>query len=413
MLFGDDYKEFIREHRNDNPARLRLRFHGDPRPWLPFAINNIAALRKAGKFRLHDGKDFTPGIIPLEVSAQQSTSADIALLHANLAKDSHSVLDMTFGLGMDARMLSLHPARKILGFDLNEILAEAANENFREIRAVEIRHGDSVKFLKEYDGAPFDLIFIDPARRGKEGERLFNLHDCQPDLIDILPLLKAKSHRIMAKLSPMLDITQTIRDLPGVSEIHVVEENGECKELLAVINSVEADRKASAVPVIFIDRFTGNGFRQFTFTRHDETSASEKLSGTGNLSMHLPQAGEYLFEPSSATMKAAPFNLLSERLDVCALHPNTHIYTSPEDAVEFPGARYEIIESTSLSSSALKRLGKSIGQADIAVRNLKGFTPETLRKRLKIKQGGNLRLYALSVATPDGTIPALILVKPA
>lgn len=47
MEFNQEYLDFVRENAAADPATLRLRFHKDPRPWLPLAINNIAALKKA------------------------------------------------------------------------------------------------------------------------------------------------------------------------------------------------------------------------------------------------------------------------------------------------------------------------------------------------------------------------------
>lgn len=400
MEFSDEYLDFVRANAGEDPATLRLRHHGDPREWVALAINNIAALKKGRKFQL-DGADLTPEVIPFEVSAQQATSARIALLHANLAGSARDVLDMTFGLGMDARMMAMDRARHILGFDLREELVWAARRNFREFPNVEIRLGDSVEFLKGYCGARFDLVFIDPARRGTAGERLYNLHDCAPDLVAILPLIKRHSRKLMAKLSPMLDVTQTIRDLPGISVLHVVEEGNECKELLAI-----ADFGHDTItPGIVIDRLVNGELRQFSFNREEERTAVA-------LPCKVPVVGEYLLEPSAATMKAAPFNLLSSRLGVSPLHPNTHLYLSETPPQDFPGGCHEITGVFPLSSSNIKHMRDRVKKADIAVRNLKGFTPDGLRKRMKIDQGGDHRLYAVTAAGAGGDIPLLILTKP-
>lgn len=419
MEFTQEYLDFVRENAAADPATLRLRFHKDPRPWLPLAINNIAALKKSRKFRLTDEVDLTPEVMPFEVSAQQATSARIALLHANLAGSASTVLDMTFGLGMDARLLAMNPERKILGFDLREELADAAKVNFRNFPGVEVRCGDSVAFLENYSGQPFDLIFIDPARRGNEGERLYNLHDCQPDLIRILPIIKRHSRRLMAKLSPMLDVTQTLRDIPGITSMHIVEEGNECKELLAIVDFT----KEIAVPEIIIDRFSKGEHHRFSFTLPEEkdcqsSTDNEKPSAVLN---RMPAVGEYLLEPSAATMKAAPFNLLARRFAAPMLHPNTHLYISPADSGgqlptavrDFPGNAYEIVEALPFTSSNLKKTARSVEKADIVVRNLKGFTSEELRRRLKTKPGGELRIYAVNIATPQGDTPVLLLVRPA
>lgn len=210
----------------------------------------------------------------------------------------------------------------------------------------------------------------------------------------------------------MLDVTQTIRDLPGISELHVVEEGNECKELLAIV----IDRKDDRQPQIVIDRLVKGELTEFRFspTEERECIPAPRLG-------RLPQEGEYLLEPSAAIMKAAPFNLLAQRFASPVLHPNTHLYVYPSgiegtipDAVKsFPGTVYKIEQSLPLTSSNLKLIGRTLPQADIAVRNLKGFTPDTLRKRLKTKPGGKSKLYAVTVATDEGDIPALLVVSPA
>ena len=126
MDFPQEYFTFVKEHLADDPASLRLRFHGDSREWIAPAIGNIAALKKGGKFKIGD-KDFTPRVIPVELSAQQATSARVANLHATLAAEMFwkdplplHILDMTLGLGMDARMLLAKFSDATLkAFDLN------------------------------------------------------------------------------------------------------------------------------------------------------------------------------------------------------------------------------------------------------------------------------------------------------
>lgn len=418
---GMEYEEirrFVEEHNGEDAAKLRLKYHGDQRSWIPLAINNVAALKGKKKFMLGDGADLTPDIIPLEVSAQQSTSAKIAFLHSQLAGDAKFILDMTFGLGMDARLMASDPRRQILGFDLRPELAQAAAYNFRAFPNVEVREGDSVEFLRNYREAPFELIFIDPARRGDAGQRLFNLHDCQPDLIELLPLIRQQSHRLMAKLSPMLDVTQTIRDLPGVKELHIVEENGECKELLAIVDFTN-DRLPDEEPLIVVDRITPSGDQRFAFRQSEErkaASGSEEgaltgASGQNLISDKMPQRGDLLYEPSAATMKAAPFGLLTKKFGCRALAANSHIYISKEKIADFPGIGYMIAEAYPLTSSNIKKIARTIKQADVAVRNLKGFTADGLAKKMRIKPGGSLRILGTTVDTSAGSQPILLVLS--
>lgn len=82
----------------------------------------------------------------------------------------------------------------------------------------------------------FDVIFIDPARRGDQNARLYNLHDCQPDILSLLPLLRKRCDRLFIKASPLLDISQTILDFQELKSIRAISVNGECKELLVEVS---------------------------------------------------------------------------------------------------------------------------------------------------------------------------------
>lgn len=442
MDFPQEYFTFVKEHLADDPASLRLRFHGDSREWIAPAIGNIAALKKGGKFKIGD-KDFTPRVIPVELSAQQATSARVANLHATLAAEIFwkdplplHILDMTLGLGMDARMLLAKFSDATLkAFDLNPLLVDAARVNFVEEAAsvnfteesprVDIECADSVEYLRNLpESERFDLIFIDPARRGDSGQRLFNLHDCQPDLIDLLPLLRRHTSFVMAKLSPMLDVTQTLRDLPCTRELHIVEESGECKEILALIDFTPST-PLSDIKII-IDRFSGNRYQDFAFTQAEEAAAAEDMRSASHYLGRLPRRGEILLEPSAAAMKAAPFALLASRFGIAPLHPNTHLYVATDTTTalsDFPGTQYMVEAAWPFSSSVLKRLPALASEAyfpenpgrqvkvDIAVRNLKGFTPEILRRKTRLKPGDDMRLYGATLATPSGDKPALILTR--
>ena len=97
---------------------------------------------------------------------------------------------------------------------------------------------------------------------------MFNLHDCRPDLIELMPLLASKSRLLIAKLSPMLDVTQTLRDLPMATRLYVVEERGECRELLAVADfSSGVDHNGMDAEIIATDC---NKFYRFTLAEERE-----------------------------------------------------------------------------------------------------------------------------------------------
>lgn len=393
LELNDEFFAFVEANRAEDPKKLRLKYHGDARPWMGLALNHIEGLRKCGrKFVADDGTDFTPKIIARPLSVEQATSANIGMLHHRLAGDAERVLDMTCGLGVDSAFLSR--GRELTTIELNPELAEAARYNFADRPNMTVVNADSTIWLGEYEGEPFDLIFIDPARRGEGNTRLFNISDCAPDVLSLMPQLRSKAAKVMVKLSPMLDVTQTIRDLPDLAELHIVEERGECRELLAVLDFA----KSVSEPEIIVHCDE----KEFALTLSDE------LAAAGDVSCALPSPGMWLCEPGPAAMKAGAFNLLAKRFVLAPLHKNTHLYIGENEPVGFPGKCRRIDAVYPLTSSTLKAVGKSISKADVAVRNLPQFTPELLAKRLGVKSGGVYRVVGCTVA--DGS-KSLIVVR--
>jgi len=92
----------------------------------------------------------------------------------------------------------------------------------------------SEDFLKEM--SPVDLIYLDPARRNQAGNKVVLLSDCEPNVAELLPLLLAKAENVLIKLSPMLDITLALKNLPHTKEIHIISVDNECKEILFLIH---------------------------------------------------------------------------------------------------------------------------------------------------------------------------------
>ena len=56
--------------------------------------------------------------------------------------------------------------------------------------------------------------------------------DCEPNIPKEINKLFTSTEQIMIKTSPMLDITQGIKELKMVSQIHIVAVNNDVKEVL-------------------------------------------------------------------------------------------------------------------------------------------------------------------------------------
>lgn len=246
----------------------------------------------------------------------------------------------------------------------------------------EIVNGDGTDFLKEMAAA--DFLFIDPARRDQTGRKTVLIEDCEPNLVDFLSLLLEKAPYTMVKLSPMLDIHRAITSLSTVrpqcvAEVHVVADGGECKELLLVLS-----REAVATPALYVSE----SGRNFKLAFGEEQTA---------VPTYTSALAAYLYEPGAALMKAGVFKWVAAHFGLQKLHPNSHLYTSNDLLKDFPGRIFRVKGSFSFSKADLKALKTKVPQANLTVRNFPGSVAE-LRKRLKLKEGGMLHIFATTLA---------------
>lgn len=401
-LFSDEFRMFVSRHADESADRLRLRYHGSSEAWIPLAIAHIECMKKCGrKFGT-----LQPGVMTSPLSVEQASSEPVARFHGRLAAElmpqGGTLLDMTCGMGIDLRAISEATGARSTAFELNRDVALAACHNFADNQQVEILNADSVEWLRarSADSEPFDLVFIDPARRDANGGRVFNLHDCAPDVVELLPMLAANTRKAMVKLSPMLDVTQTLRDLPCITSLHVVEERGECRELLAILDFT-CGASTREAQVISVDICTSpSTHSSFCFTQAE----GEELTAP----CAEPSVGDYLFEPGPAAMKAQPFSILCSRHALRKLHRNTHLFTAPAPVEGLPGKWHRIEGIEEFTSASAKQMSRRGIQGDVAVRNFPLTAPE-LQKRLKIKSGGNLRLFGVTACSAAGNDRRLIL----
>lgn len=389
-LFDQDFQRWIEEHGGEDVARLRLRHAGDC-DVVKEAVSQIEYDRKAGdkfrKCRLMGGEagdvdcSFCPRWFPTALSVEQASSATMACFHASLVGKGSRVLDMTMGLGVDAAAIAYLDNAKVTAIERDERLCLFAEANYRDIPNLEVVNADSVEWLRRSQ-QKFDCIFIDPARRDDIGRRVFNIHDCTPDIAEILPLLLGHAPQVLVKLSPMLDIAATIADLKHVARVYIIEERGDVRELLVhVSREAVSDTATTEIEAVNVES-------RFLFNRAEEAAATERYA--------MPAAGEYLYEPSPAVMKAGPFKLLCERFDVGALHPNTHLYVSPEKIEGFPGKRYLIEAVIPYASKYIKRFAKDYPAASVSVRNFP-CPAATLKAKLKVKESDAVKVAGVTL----------------
>jgi 16S rRNA G966 N2-methylase RsmD len=380
---------WINEHLNDDPLKLRLKYRGED---YDNAITQIECRKKTAK-KLHKTIQNKGFYFPSSLSAEQSTSDDIADIHASLISHGKKVIDLTSGLGIDVFHIA-PKASHVTAIEINETTANALSHNARVLglENISVVNTNCIDYIANCTET-YDCAYIDPARRGEKGERTYALHDCSPNVVEMLPAIKKMCRHLIIKMSPMLDITNTIRELhEGVKKILVIGTKAECKELVAVIDfNYSGDYTIEAHTV---------GLPVISFKREEETNAIVSYS--------TPSQGAYLIEPHPVIMKAAPIKLISERFHAHKLHANTHLYISETPIDNSIGESYKIIEVIPWASSALKKVSAKYPQINVAVRNL-GISADALKKKLKVKDGGNLRLMGVTMQNNE---KALIILEP-
>jgi hypothetical protein len=96
-------------------------------------------------------------------------------------------------------------------------------------------------------------------------------------------------------------------------------------------------------------------------------------------------------------MKAGCFDEIEARFPLMQLDKNSHLFVSDQEITDFPGRRFRIERTTSMNKRELKTALIGIDRANITVRNFPLSVAE-LRKRLKLKDGGDVYLFATTVA---------------
>lgn len=380
---------FIDSHRGDDVRTLALQAKKYPAVDMAEAVVQIAGYQIAEKKVPLWAQ--TAGIrYPQHLSMEQCSSEVTARYKASLVSGD-TLTDLTAGWGVDCSFLARN-FRCADYVERQETLCRIAAHNFPLLGLphVRIHCADAVEYLQSME--PVDCLFLDPARRDSHGGKTVAIAECEPDVCRLEPLLVEKGKTVMIKLSPMLDMASALRDLQYVRRIHVVSVNNECKELIILLHKAPDEEETAAGEVIIsCEQVVNNSVRQhFQFTFSEEKSAGCPLAES---------VGNYLYEPGAALLKAGPYRLLATRYGVEKLHPNSHLYTS-SGLVDFPGRRFRVTAVSGFGKKDLKVLLEGVEKANLTVRNFPSSVAE-LRKKLKLKEGGDTYLFATTLASGE------------
>lgn len=383
MERDNQFWEWVEQHAASDPHTLWIKYgktHAD-------AIVQVECRRKFGKKLAATLQRVPRWYFPSVLAGEQSTSDALAAFHARLVPEFARMADMTAGLGIDAVHCAA-VANHVTAIEIDAAKADSLRENAAAagIENIEVVNVDCRDWLKNYSGPKLDIIFMDPARRATDGSRVYGIADCEPDLLQMLPELREKTHTLLVKLSPMLDVAAVLDALPDCVRLIALGTPTECRELLAYI---DFEHPAASRDAVVVDAITiGADLRsEFRCTRAEEQVADAVYG--------RPRVGDWVCEPYPAVMKVGAVRLVSERYRLQKLAPNTHVYFAPERLDHFPGEQRRVAEVLPYASKVIKRFARRWPRINVAARNF-GISADALRAKLSVADGGNLRLLAVT-----------------
>ena len=381
-MLNEATRNFIHQHLEDDVRQLALQGGRDPEVDLPLALEQIAGRQKA-RTKIPSWAAIDGMLYPPHLSMEQCSSEPTARYKAEIAGKGNFFVDLTTGFGVDAAFISKGFSKAIC-IECQEQLCSIISANFEQLglKHIQVICGDATEYLNTMPHA--DLLMIDPARRDEHGARTFGIADCTPNVLEMMDELTEKADRIIIKLSPMLDWRKALSDIGnGVTSVHIVSVDNECKELLIEINK----EQEKEVKVVCVNLLHDDAREVFEFERSMVQVASQVY----------PQNPQYLYEPNASIMKAGCFDLVAERFSLSQLDSNSHLFVSETEVQDFPGRRFVIERVTTMNKRDLKEALSGVSRANIAVRNFP-MTVAELRKRLRLQDGGDVYIFATTVA---------------
>lgn len=405
----DEIQQFIMNHAHSDVNALRLQYHGKAMPFsVEDACMQIEMRRKTSNKLTWFLKN--PGFMfGTSMSAEQATNQNVAQFHAQFIGHDRRVLDMTAGLGIDAMTIALN-GNTVTAYELEHERVRALRHNagILNVNNMSVVEGDSVLHLQQ-SHEHYDWIFVDPARRDSGNNRCFLLRDSLPDVITHQDLLLAHADHVLIKASPLLDVTQTLRDFRHVRSIFILSFKSEVKEVLIHLGihslpfgtgpegDVQSNQSSPLIHVIDLtdspDSFpAGTPAIRYRFTCTDAVEARINYATPEHV-----VTGMYFYEAGAAMRK------LQCALQICDRYPgmkslakDSGLFVSDTLYMDFPG-RISTINAL-VSGRELKALK---GSRCRIVSSCFPVSASELRKKYRLMEGEDRTFYATT--THDGT----------
>jgi len=338
-------------------------------PALVAAVVSQAKLRARGTAKFGA---FASRMLFTEAGLEQATRLRVAALHAGRFRDaglSH-IVDLGCGIGADALALASLDLT-VTAVELDEATAAVAAYNLAPWPSASVLNADAL----DVDLAPFDGVWLDPARRSASTRRLSDPADWTPSLDFAFGVGATKPTGV--KLGPGID-----RDLiPDGAEAQWISVDRDVVELGLWFGAVARPGVARAALVI-----GEHGSAELT------AAADSEDAGVGEL-------GEFLYEPDGTVIRARLIGDLARDLGGSMLDPQIAWITADAAAATPFAQGFRVSETFSYDERKLKQAlaARGIGTLEIKKRGI-DVDPAQLRKKLALKGDRSATLILTRVA---------------
>lgn len=315
-------------------------------------------------------------VFPVQLSLEQSSSEKTAYYKSQLLQ-GEKFIDITSGFGIDAYYLSQN-FKDISLVEQNADLIKIVEHNWNVLDKNATFYNHKLEDIIDQLPNDFDVIYLDPARRDQNKNKVFLLEDLSPNILEIQDKLLEKSKKVVIKLSPLIDLKYLVSVLKCISRIEIIAVKNDVKEV-----------------VVFLDKdYQGKINCSCVNLDSEEGVFSYQFGDEENAQAEFSEPEQYIYLPNNAILKAGTFHLIANKYHLKKLHPNSHIYTSASLIKDFPGRvlKMEIIDSKSVKKNE---------QFNIISKNYP-LKPEEIKKKYKLKDGG--KEYLIFTQSKKGKI---------
>lgn len=382
-LLEEDVQQFILEQEKTEATSIALlskTIKNVPPHWLAAQIIGRQKARVKIPTYYSGEKIIYPPSLNIEQSSSDATAVFKASLLSSILPPNSCIADLTGGFGIDSFFLS-QKCRLLIHVEPNTELQQLAAHNHQQLSAHNIRYANqkAEAFLEILEES-IDAFYVDPSRR-KEGQKVFSLGDCEPNIETLQETIFTKANILLVKAAPLLDVHSGIKSLRFTKKVFVVSVQNECKELLFL-----CEKNFLGEPEIIAINLSAEG----ALTSSYPFSLSQEREAIA--SFNEPQL--YLYEPNASILKAGAFKSIAQSFGLDKLAPNTHLYTSQTLIENFPGRIFNLMTLVKADSKSVHALLPD-KKANVLTRNYP-MKPEELKKKLKLQDGGNAYLIGFS-----------------